>query len=68
MEQSLEEVKEIYFEFFTRMIKQTLKDIGQELKKKSGLQHVGYPFLILDEDNFLVGFDEEDYKELFSIE
>ena len=37
MEQSLEEVKEIYFEFFTRMIKQTLKDIGQELKKKSGL-------------------------------
>ncbi len=37
MDQPLEERKEIYFEFFERMIKQTLKDIGEELKKRSGL-------------------------------
>lgn len=37
MEQPLEERKEIYFAFFTKMIKQTLKDIGEELKRKSGL-------------------------------
>jgi len=47
--------------------KKSVGDLRDELKEKSGRQHIAYPFLIEDDEKFLIGFNEEKYKAFFSI-
>lgn len=58
---------EFKYIFVDQLEKKVVGDLREELKKKSGSRHVAYPFLIIDDDKFLVGFNEEKYKELFDI-
>ena len=48
--------------------KNVVGDLREELKKKSGRQHLAYPFLIEDDEKFLIGFNEEKYKAFLNIE
>jgi len=54
--------------FVDQLEKKIVGDLRDELKDKSGCRHVAYPFLILDNDKFLVGFNEKEYKTFFNIE
>ncbi len=47
--------------------KKVVGDLRDELKEKSGQQYIAYPFLIEDDEKFLIGFNEEKYKEFFNI-
>ena len=53
--------------FVDKLEKKAVGDLREELKKKSDSQHVAYPFLISEDEKFLVGFDEEKYKAFFNI-
>ncbi|MFX1520540.1 MAG: ferredoxin-thioredoxin reductase catalytic domain-containing protein [Promethearchaeota archaeon] len=46
---------------------ETLRYVRDELRKKFNQNRIQYPFLVIDEDRFLAGFEEEKYKELFGI-
>ncbi len=54
----------IYVDKLEMEIKQELKSHLRETYQKS----VGFPFLVVDEKDVLVGFKEEEWKNLFSIE
>jgi arsenate reductase-like glutaredoxin family protein len=54
--------------FVDQLEKKVVGDLRDELKKKSGRRHIAYPFLIEDDEKFLVGFIEEKYKAFFNIE
>ncbi len=56
------------YTFVDKLEKKVVGDLREELMKKSDSQHVAYPFLISDDEKFLVGFDEEEYKAFFNIE
>ena len=59
---------DFFYTYVDQLEKKVVGDLRDELKEKSGRRHVAYPFLILDDDKFLVGFNEEKYKAFFNIE
>lgn len=54
--------------FVDQLEKKVVGELREELMKKSGNQHLAYPFLIEDDEKILVGFKEEKYKVFFNIE
>jgi ferredoxin-thioredoxin reductase catalytic subunit/glutaredoxin len=46
---------------------ETLRYVRDGLREKFNQKRIQYPFLVIDEDRFLAGFDEEKYREFFDI-
>lgn len=57
---------EFEYVYVDKLERKIVGDLREELKEKFG-QRVSYPFLVVDDENFLVGFNEEKYKAFFNI-
>ncbi|MFX1520541.1 MAG: glutaredoxin family protein [Promethearchaeota archaeon] len=57
---------EFNYVYVDKLERKIVGDLREELKEKFG-RRVSYPFLVVDDEKFLVGFNEEDYKKLFEL-
>jgi len=56
--------KYLYVDLLDR---ETIRYVRDGLREKFNMKRLKYPFLVINEEKYLVGFDEESYKELFGM-